>query len=237
MWIIYGEEAPKISFTQSPKGDLSFTIENERLIAIDDDIETLTWKDFYVNASKTKMQRLINQQNWKSQNEKLGVQKHFAEFVKGLLELCGSSHEKKLLSGYADICVEFEDDPWCRPALIPQVWVNWIHYDSKDKGRAERAQREPFRVDFVMKDADIGENLVIVEIDGTSHFGEYKISPSGKPVPYQSMDLFTQHTQRDRWLRKKGWQVFRITTQEIEECESIDSLLSDVFGKWFSIPF
>jgi very-short-patch-repair endonuclease len=232
--IIYGEEIPKISFTQSPKGGHSFVIENERVIEIDNDIGTLTWKDFYVNA------RGNREYKWKLQNVKLGAKEHFASFVQGLLELCGSPYEKKFLKAYTDLCgSEYKDDPWCEPALIPQVWVNWIHYDRNDKGRAKRAQREPFRVDFVMKDAEISENYVIVEIDGISHFGEYRISPLGKPVPHQSMDLFTQHTQRDRWLRKNGWQVFRITTQEVDECESIAALLHDVLGKWFDddIPF
>jgi len=34
--------------------------------------------------------------------------------------------------------------------MIPQAWVNWIHYDSKDKERAEKVEREAFRVDFLI---------------------------------------------------------------------------------------
>jgi len=32
------------------------------------------------------------------------------------------------------------------PALIPQVWVNWTHYDSKDKERAEQQKGNPFEL-------------------------------------------------------------------------------------------
>src|SRR5207247_9296627 len=143
----------------------------------------------------------------KDPEELMRVFSRFTSELQGLIE---STSEKQFFSNYVNNCL-LHTDPWGTPALIPQVWVNWIHYDSRDRNRAKRTQREPFRVDFVIKDQEISEDLAVIEIDGQSHFCEYRIDPVGNPTPYASMDSFVQHIQKDRWLRKQGWQVFRIT--------------------------
>ena len=43
MIIIYGEDPPKISFTQSPKRGVSFKIENNRVIRLEPEPETISW--------------------------------------------------------------------------------------------------------------------------------------------------------------------------------------------------
>lgn len=99
------------------------------------------------------------------------------------------------------------------PALIPQTWVNWLHYSPQDPQRANRAKNQPFRVDFTM----YWENRkIIVEIDGSSHFSEIiDIDDSGRIRYEPSMGKYTEHLRKDRWLRSKGWEVWRFSETEI----------------------
>jgi len=54
-------------------------------------------------------------------------------------------------------------------------------------------------------------------------------------------EAYTQHIKKDRWLRKQGWKVYRITNKEIEEYESFDNFFYELLGKYivteFDIPF
>jgi very-short-patch-repair endonuclease len=229
--IIYGEEPPKISFTQSPKGDLSFKVENERVIEIDPEQKTIRWIHLYPVNRRWKFRKA------KSEEEE---DKLFVEFTGELEKLNRSEAERLFFSKYVSECLNRSVTVkcWEAPALIPQVWVNWIHYDARDQKRAQRVQREPFRVDFMMKDEEISESLLIIEIDGLSHFCDFRINPVGSPIPHPSMDSFTEHIIKDRWLRKQGWQVFRVSSQEVEQCENFSDLFFDVVGKWIiDIPF
>jgi very-short-patch-repair endonuclease len=228
MFIIYGEEPPKISLTQSPRGESNITFLNERIVKIDPVPKTLRWSDVYGITWSFCIGEMM-----KGQPET--IRTAFIAFTNELEKLTGSPAENRFFSEYVKVCLEgkwsnvsWREDPWQTPALIPQAWVNWIHYDWKDKQRAERAQREPFRVDFMMKSEAISPDFVIIEIDGLSHIRDY--DPIGNPIPSTSMDSFTRHIQKDRWLRKQGWQVFRITSQEVDQCTEFEVLLWDVLG-------
>ncbi len=101
------------------------------------------------------------------------------------------------------------------PALIPQTWVNWLHYSPHDPKRAQRAKIEPFRVDFTLY---WEHRKIIVEIDGSSHFSEIlDIDGTGRIRYEPSMGKYTEHLRKDRWLRSKGWEVWRFSEDEILE--------------------
>ncbi|MBD2616395.1 hypothetical protein H6G94_35100 [Nostoc punctiforme FACHB-252] len=72
----------------------------------------------------------------------------------------------------------------------------------------------------------------MVEIDGASHYAEYG------NYSYNE-HKYAEHLQKDRWLRKEGFPVFRIGNSEIRKImqlpapERIDNFyvfLQEVFG-------
>lgn len=132
--------------------------------------------------------------------------------------------KKGLREGVAQAGERFYESLLDEPALIPQVWLNWIHYDSKDKQRSERMHLEPFRVDFLYQGENrmAGFKKVIVEIDDIFHTGDVKKyvddflkSPGVEVEP--SLEKFTEHLRKDRWLRRHGWEVSRFSTLEVEK--------------------
>lgn len=173
-----------------------------------------------------------------------GWQKVWPQMKECLGRLCQSKGERSFLEAYFTFC---ETDNLSRkrkghdlgrcPALIPQVWLNWIHYDPRNKERAARTKREPFRVDFVMLDK--GRKLVF-EIDGQSHFSELvDVDQSSGLISWEaSMAKYTEHLKKDRWLRSHGWEVWRFSDLEVfneqsdfrEEFESIRLSISS-FGR------
>lgn len=177
--IVYGPDKPKIGFQQAPDGSITFKIENDLIIEFEPKQEIITWKDLFPRPY------LLHSKN-KDEQEEI-----FKNFINDkVIGLVGSSSERKFFMDYVKSCIAdvYYGGIWDKPALIPQVWVNWIHYDPKDADRAERAQKEPFRVDFMLKDNDINSNLIIFEVDGSSHFA--------------NEEAYTKHLQKDRWLRK-----------------------------------
>jgi hypothetical protein len=215
MEIIYGSEPPRISFTSSPNGKIDFEIQNRNFVQTYDSDEDISW----INLDRGELVYIA---------QSLGTIGSAAteEFVSIINEkftgLVNTEAEKKFLKLYIELCIsdlslQFSayDSLALYPALIPQVWVNWIHYDRKDTQRAERAQREPFRVDFLIKGKYINRSPLIIEIDGASHFGAYASDPS------KAMLIYTEHLRKDRWLRKQGWNVVRISNYEIECCQTL----------------
>lgn len=108
------------------------------------------------------------------------------------------------------------------PALIPQVWVNFTHYDPQDRKTGEKSHLMPFRVDFLRQGKTPEQGIfkkIIVEIDDIWHIAdieksvdEFLKSPEVKP----SLGRFTEHLWKDRWLRRQGWEVCRFSTLEVE---------------------
>lgn len=102
------------------------------------------------------------------------------------------------------------------PALIPQVWLNYIYEPTlgpKDPER-KRLQRHPSRVDFIM--LWDGKRHVI-EIDGPEHYatfqdGQYAISE----------EQYTKNLRIERSLRHSGWLVHRFSNWEVLQWTDVD---------------
>lgn len=168
-------------------------------------------------------------------DDSVDLVKMFWVLVDHLCSLLDSDIEREFLRLYAKRCVQratdsFDDkvNPtslWFSPALIPQVWVNWIDYDPDDRSRATRARKQPFRVDFLLKHEPASENLIVLEIDGLSHFSRSDEDAIGETTLRASMDQYTKHLKQDRWLRRKGYNVFRFSNKEVHSIAESDNPL------------
>lgn len=162
----------------------------------------------------------------------------FADLYLHLKSMVGSPHEATFLELYVESIIvgagnvfDSDDEPdrseirmrtvWTQPALIPQVWVNWIHHDPTSRERAQMREKKPFRVDFLFVDERVSDRPTVIEIDGLTHFGKWVTNEAGEKSFEPSLDVYTEHIKKDRWLRNQGWNVARITNQEVEELEEV----------------
>ena len=183
-------------------------------------LSEITWKDLIERTTPTIGGKSISWRIKKSGNIPWDLLK------KELIKLTSTAAEKYFMKGYLEVTdthlMTLEDISSLHfldmPALIPQAWINWIHYDSSDKERTEKIKREPQRVDFLMY---YKQRWIIIEIDGTSHFSEIVDidGKTGKVKLEGSLEKYTEHLKKDRWLRTKGYEVWRYSDLEIMEIE------------------
>jgi hypothetical protein len=101
------------------------------------------------------------------------------------------------------------------PALIPQVWLNWLANSSA--ADLKILDENPSRVDFLAFWR--GERHVI-EIDGPSHYADF--NGSGYKVDERA---YARNLKIERSLRRDGWVVTRIGRIEVK-----DAMEEDFFG-------
>lgn len=225
---IFGSQKfPDISFKNNPRTGLTISTKNAGILNYEG-LNEITWKDFLERGSSNLIKRVPLD---KSRKVFWGILKE------ELIKLTETKAEKYFFEGYLEIC---ETDLYTgerlpldkimpMPALIPQVWINWLHYDKGDKERAEQVRKLPQRVDFLMY---YKKRWVIIELDGSSHFSEIiDIDPSGKIRLEGSMEKYTQHLRKDRWLRQQGYEVWRFSDLEIDEIEK-EVKFFEKFGDW-----
>lgn len=218
--IIFGNEMPKLSFKLDPTSGYSITCENNYCIKLENgfsNIEKITWRDLLDNMYTCE---------WEFE----GLEKYIPNKLKNdLLKIMDSDIERNFFNMFFDECFylpkffpkdiekvkKFFNETIENTALIPQVWVNWIHYDNKSKIRAQRTKTEPFRIDFLIVE---DRRKIIIEIDGESHFAEIGMDSNYGGVGYKvDMEKFTEYLRKDRWLRRQGWEVYRFSVNEVEE--------------------
>lgn len=235
-FLIFGPEKPKLSFRQDPEKGTAIRCDNEYMLDDYGPDKPITWRDvawilnLFVNLDWL----------WHS-------------VVKRLKTLCQTDAERKFLVKIATAQENWERFSFFRgkgsleeanaetrsqyfesllnkPALIPQVWLNWPYYDSRDKERAKRSHLEPFRVDFLCQGKhDNGVfKKVIVEIDDIGHIADVEGSADNYLVR-PSLEKFTEHLRKDRWLRHHGWEVCRFSTLEAEK-ENSNHLYFEMMG-------
>jgi hypothetical protein len=231
-FLIFGPEKPKLSFTQDPERGSVVRCDNEYALNYEFK-EPITWRKV---AKKFMLDSSSNPEwTWRS-------------VVKKLRTLCQTDAERvfldkvvreqesyeRIFGGEVKTKQRFFESMLNKPTLIPQVWVNWIHYDPRNKQRAKRSHLEPFRVDFLYQGQNENQAFrrVIVEIDDIWHIADiekgvedFLKSPGVRP----SLGKFTEHLRKDRWLRHHGWEVCRFSTLEVEK-ESSDYLYSEMQG-------
>ena len=226
--LIFGNSSyPDISFKLDPMTGLRISCKNNHVLDYEGAGDTVTWVDLFNRTAPTlsipDFGNSISIQGWTRSGADF-KREEYNMMKEKLWNLVQSSAEKMVLQGYFEISETFVpiDEPRKMaeiarlPALIPQVWLNWIHYDSADKARAKRVQEEPFRVDFVMF---YNKRKIVLEIDGPSHFSEVmNVDEETGVVKYEpSMKKYTEHVRKDRWLRTNGWEVWRFTDIEVSD--------------------
>ncbi|MCD6471758.1 hypothetical protein J7K55_01345 [Candidatus Aerophobetes bacterium] len=118
------------------------------------------------------------------------------------------------------------------------MWVNWIHYDRKSRERADRYHLKPFRVDFLYQGFTITGDFkrTIVEVDNIWHIAEFKRDVEESLRSQRaSLEKFTEHLRRDRWLRKRGWEVCRFSDLEAKKEDQM-YLFYEMQGEPHQIP-
>lgn len=93
------------------------------------------------------------------------------------------------------------------PALIPQVWLNWL--SNAPEAVMRHLDDNPSRVDFLV--FWNGERHVI-EIDGPSHYADF--NGTGYKVDERA---YARNLKIERSLRKDGWGVTRIARIEVRD--------------------
>jgi len=200
-FVIFGNsKSPDLSFTIEPRfgGSLQISASTNYIMYGDGfDTASVDWWALIMNTSPS-LDPSGTYPDWN---------KGRSQLQETLVPLAATKGERAFLDAY----LKKSSDKY--PALVPQTWVNWLHYSPQDPQRAKRAKNEPFRVDFTMYWRN---RKIIVEIDGSSHFSEiFDIDGAGTIRYEASMDKYTEHLRKDRWFRSKGWEVWRFSEAEI----------------------
>ena len=133
----------------------------------------------------------------------------------------GNNHPEKLLLGtYYSYCYGKLKEKL--PALIPQVYLHYDPYTSKQLKGVKRLSRE--RVDFLLL-LPYRKNIVI-EIDGKQHYSENdKASPQ----------LYAEMVAEDRRLRLAGYELYRFGGYEFVDDEKAKRTVENFFDDLFKL--
>ena len=107
------------------------------------------------------------------------------------------------------------------PALIPQVWLNWLANASDEDMKL--LEENPSRVDFVALHS--GQRHVI-EIDGPSHYCDYEEQSGRYSVNERA---YARNLKIERSLRRDGWEITRIARVEVRDG------MGDDFEDWMKL--
>jgi very-short-patch-repair endonuclease len=108
------------------------------------------------------------------------------------------------------------------PALIPQVYLHYDPYTSKQLKGEKRLSRE--RMDFLLL-LPYRKNIVI-EIDGQQHYSE-----NGKASP----KLYAEMVAEDRRLRLAGYELYRFGGYEFVDDEKAKQTVKNFFDDLFKL--
>lgn len=262
-FLIFGAEKPKLSFKQDPEKGAVIRCDNEYVLDYDSK-KPITWRDIGKKFGLDKTYRTIAQIKAMDRErfEGLTFKLEWDGVVEELKKLCQTDAERMFLGKFVEaqevwnfmiypidaLGYPHSFNEWGReakeefykvvldePALISQVWVNWIYYDPRDKERAKRSHLEPFRVDFLCQGefAGLGLRRIVVEVDDIWHIADFKGEVDSflkSPGAKASLTKFTEHLRKNRWLRHHGWEVCRFSTLEVEK-ESSEYLYFEMLGE------
>jgi very-short-patch-repair endonuclease len=106
------------------------------------------------------------------------------------------------------------------PALLPEVWLHWDHRTVAQRG-AEALLGQ--RMDFLLLGPH--HSRIVLEVDGESHYTD----SAGHPSPM----TYGRHTQQDRHMRLRGYDVYRFGGAELSDQDKASALLVEFFDALF----
>lgn len=107
------------------------------------------------------------------------------------------------------------------PALIPQVWLNWLHMASEQDQR--RLDENPSRVDFM---AFVDGARHVIEIDGPSHYADW----DGSTYRVDERE-YAKNLKIARSLQRQGWVLTRYGRIEVASAMTVSE--DEPFDRWF----
>lgn len=228
--LIFGKhKSPDISFKQDPEKGLIISCKNNYVINYEG-LKKISWHNIVYRSNPPLVQKKFV--FYSEEDSKKYRKEQFPNLINSLLPLMQTKAETMFLEKYAKYVKDADHNEVLESvALIPQLWVNWIHYSAPDEERARKIRMEPFRVDFGIYSEG---RKIVIEIDGTSHFSEMAaIDNKGVIQLEASLEKYTEHLRKDRWLRKQGWEVFRFTDKEVNE-EDFEYFLEEM--SFYDLP-
>jgi hypothetical protein len=115
------------------------------------------------------------------------------------------------------------------PALIPQVWLNWLHSASEEDLKI--LDEYPSRVDFV---GFWTNERHLIEIDGPSHYASYDESRRRYEVDERA---YARNLKIARSLQRDEWKLTRIARIEIRDVQEGDFAEFEAYKFLEVLPF
>jgi hypothetical protein len=106
------------------------------------------------------------------------------------------------------------------PALLPEVWLHWDHRTVAQRGAQALLGQ---RMDFLLLGPH--HSRIVLEVDGESHYTD----SAGHPSP----TTYSRHTQQDRHMRLRGYEVYRFGGAELSDPDKANALLVEFFDALF----
>jgi hypothetical protein len=227
-FLVFGKTPTlSIDITWSPDRGILLASRENRIVSEVDPGASITWE--YLLQKTTP--EILPAKAWREKD----ADRILGDLTTVLTREFNEEAEATFFKKYVEYVLRCSSDPMRELALIPQVWLNWIHYDPGSKDEPLGLPREPFRVDFVIMSE---WRKIVMEIDGESQFQEFfGIDGSGKVSAKPSIDRYSAHLKKDRWLRREGWEVWRFTSAEVtkeSDFFSFDLEMGFPFG--FGVP-
>ena len=165
---------------------------------------------------------------WRDEEELHNLTRHAQRnhLFKRLKTSLGENHPEKILldTYYSYFWKKLKEK---LPALIPQVYLHYDPYTSKQLKGEKRLSRE--RVDFLLL-LPYRKNIVI-EIDGQQHYSE---KDKANPQLYKaSPKLYAEMVAEDRRLRLAGYELYRFGGYEFlddaKAKQTVENFFDDLF--------
>ncbi|HEX9756905.1 MAG TPA: hypothetical protein VGB26_03785 [Nitrospiria bacterium] len=216
--LIFGNNKLEIHFGRSPENGLEISCKGNYILNYERIEQEITWKDL-IHRTKPCWIAFLSEESIKKD-----FKNSWTRFKKELSSLVTSEGERGLLHDYFEICERcFPDDGQPKssmetlrhPALIPQVWLNWIHFTPENNVRSKKVKQEPFQVDFVLF---YSGRKIVMEIDKVISVDEQTDNGNRSEKNQSDLNLekYTENLKKDRWLRRQGWEVWRFSEAEIK---------------------
>src|SRR3989304_8879203 len=152
--LLFGNsKMPGIDFTLDPTEGLKIRFKECYCLNYAGISGTLSWMDFFCRVTPL-LDPHIEIWNFMETSRpsasKAPVKVWLSKCTDKLLKCTGSPSESKFLQQYFESVQKASDSFVDQlPALIPQAWVNWLHYRPDDPGRVRAMRKQPMRVDFI----------------------------------------------------------------------------------------